>query len=206
MNKSQSLTFSGLAKFFKGLPPELIGEMFQALFSMWEEKYGEDEFELDYEILDDHLNQIASLIETGLNYDQIIKILTTKDKIYGKLWKIINNSVVKHIPVEKREDLFILMVGNQKLLIPASERITMISGKKIKELKKDNSKIIWKGTLQEAAIDVRRLYQEDQSKQVREYKNLKDAASEYFDKHKFVKYDSSKLNKENFYSLVKKSG
>jgi hypothetical protein len=46
MKKQQKIKFYELSKFIKGLPSQLIGEVFQALIETMGKKYGPEEFEL----------------------------------------------------------------------------------------------------------------------------------------------------------------
>jgi hypothetical protein len=113
MKKKQKITFSELAKFIKGLPPQLIGEVFQALIETMGKKYGPDEFELDYDIIDKQLQRMLGYINENLPYDTIIEKLMDQGKIYKQVWETINKSIIKHIPTESgRLDVLRIMISN----------------------------------------------------------------------------------------------
>lgn len=111
MKGKEKLTFSNLHKYFKGLPTAVFGELFQTLTAMWAEKYGDEEFELDYEILDEQIVKISGWINEGKNYEQIIESLKKQDKTYSKMWTIFNKSVVKHVPLDQRDNVFRVFVN-----------------------------------------------------------------------------------------------
>ena len=113
MKKQQKIKFYELSKFIKGLPSQLIGEVFQALIETMGKKYGPEEFERDYDIIDKQLQKMLSYINEELPYDTIIKKLIDQGKIYKQVWETINKSIVKQIPNEsERLGLLRILISN----------------------------------------------------------------------------------------------
>jgi hypothetical protein len=69
--------------------------------------------------------------------------------------------------------------------------------------KPENPKIPWTGSMKDAAIEIRKLYLEDEKRPIRKYKDLGDATSEFFAAHQLVKYPKATAKK--LYSSVKKA-
>jgi len=139
MIKKKIISFSDVGTFFEGLPIELAGGLTLALFSMWKKKYGNEEFELDFDLISDAVYEIIAYIDQGKSYNDIIKWLMKRDRYYADAWRQIDDLIIQYVPIDKRDELVTILSGKMKMTFQADEDISVITRKKRHSIRKINS-------------------------------------------------------------------
>lgn len=117
MARRRALTFDQVAKLFEGLPSEILGDVMKSLASTMGKKYVGMSLDLDYEIIEEQMIDLLGFIDAGLPYDEIISKLIKGGKIDPKIWKAINKSIIKHIPVDGQKEILRVFLSNSNLYL-----------------------------------------------------------------------------------------